>query len=78
MAYFPTAVRSIPWYSRPFNTLITSSLFLLVGCQDANRESTAGLCAKWKDLGSCTNHISLMEVYCKRTCGFCREYDSIV
>jgi len=41
-------------------------------CRDEPREAAAGLCLQWKRLGSCVNHARLMEVYCKRTCGFCR------
>eukprot|EP00112_Aurelia_sp_Birch-Aquarium-sp1_P014402 Seg3106.3 transcript_id=Seg3106.3/GoldUCD/mRNA.D3Y31 product="Follistatin-related protein 1" protein_id=Seg3106.3/GoldUCD/D3Y31 len=41
-------------------------------CADAKRESAAGLCIKWKEIGACTKHVSIMEAYCRKTCNLCR------
>eukprot|EP00795_Rhopilema_esculentum_P015676 gene15676-6968_t len=46
-----------------------------VGCKDESRESEAGLCVKWKQIGACRDHVALMDIYCKRTCGYCSAYN---
>lgn len=43
------------------------------GCRDAERESKAGLCKSWAKANICMLRPSIMTVYCKKTCGYCKQ-----
>ena len=46
---------------------------VIAGCRDADREAIAGLCQSWAKANICALRPQIMEIYCKKTCGFCSK-----
>lgn len=47
--------------------------FIACICEDAKRESEKGYCKQWKEGGYCETQQKVMELYCRKTCGFCKD-----
>ncbi|XP_032239196.1 uncharacterized protein LOC116619011 isoform X2 [Nematostella vectensis] len=57
------------WLKHPLFPLYDIDIHI---CEDAKRESKAGLCELWEKLGYCQFAKHIMKRFCRKTCGFCK------